>query len=123
MWQRERGTPSAKGEPIPVKDEQRLIQQLYEAHQKKAMPSTAPAQTDGSVKPPTYEDMKQVLMAAMPLEEEALRTLARQRADQVREQLTGEGKLADERVYLQDVDLNASDHEQIRSSLAIEAAP
>jgi hypothetical protein len=37
--------------------------------------------------------------------------------------LTGEGKLADERVYLQDVDLNASDHEQIRSSLAIEAAP
>jgi outer membrane protein OmpA-like peptidoglycan-associated protein len=123
MWQRERGTPPAKGEPIPVKDEQRLIQYLYEAHQKKAMSSTAPAQADGSVKPPTYEEMKQVLMAAMPLDEEALRTLARQRADQVRDQLTGDGKLADERVYLQDVDLNASDHEQIRSSLAIEAAP
>ena len=67
--------------------------------------------------------MKQVLVAAMPLDEEALRTLARQRADQVREQLAGEGKLADERVYLRDIDLNASDHEEIRSRLAVAAAP
>jgi hypothetical protein len=100
-----------------------LIQHLYEAHQKKAIPSAAPATVDTPAKPPTHEDMKQMLMAAMPLDEEALRNLARQRADQVREQLTGEGKLADQRVYLLDVDLNASDHDQIRSRLAIEAAP
>jgi hypothetical protein len=37
--------------------------------------------------------------------------------------LTGEGKLTDERVYLLEVDLNASDHDRIRSRLAIEAAP
>jgi outer membrane protein OmpA-like peptidoglycan-associated protein len=123
MWQRERGTPSAKGEPIPINDEQRLIQHLYEAHQKKAIPSAVRPTDDAPAKPPTHEDMKQVLMAAMPLDEEGLRNLARQRADQAREQLTGEGKLADERVYLLDVDLNASDHEQIRSRLAIEAAP
>jgi outer membrane protein OmpA-like peptidoglycan-associated protein len=122
-WQRERGKPSAKGEPVPADDEQRLIQQLYEEHKKKAMPSTAPAQADGPGKAPTHEDMKQVLMAAMPLDEEALRALARQRAEQVREQLIGEGKLADERVYLLDIDLHASDHEQIRSRLAIAAAP
>jgi hypothetical protein len=64
-----------------------------------------------------------LLIAAMPLDEEALRGLALQRAEQVREQLTGEGKLADEQVYLLDVELNESDHDQIRSRLAIEAAP
>ena len=122
-WQRERGKPLAKGEPVPPDDEQRLIQQLYEEHMKKAAPSAALAPADGPVKPPTHEDMKQVLMAAMSLDEEALRTLALQRADQIRERLTGEGKLADERVYLLDVDLNASDPEQVRSRLAIAAAP
>ena len=122
MWQRERGKPAAKAEPVPADDEQRLIQELYEAHQKKAMLSATPPQADGPAKPPTLEEMKQVLVAAMPLDEEALRTLARQRADQVREQLTGEGKLADERVYLLDIDLNASDHEEIRSRLAVAAA-
>ena len=122
-WQRERGKPLAKGEPVPPDDERRLIQQLYEEHMKKAAPSAALAPADGPVKPPTHEDMKQVLMAAMSLDEEALRTLALQRADQIRERLTGEGKLADERVYLLDVDLNASDPEQVRSRLAIAAAP
>ena len=98
MWQRERGKPSAKGEPVPTDDEQRFIQEIYEAHQKKAVLSAALPKDDGPAKPLTVEDMKQVLMAAMPLDEEALRTLARQRADQVRKQLTDEGKLADERV-------------------------
>ena len=35
MWQRERGKPSAKGEPVPTDDEQRFIQEIYEAHQKR----------------------------------------------------------------------------------------
>ena len=122
-WQRERVRPAAKGEPISAGDEQRLIQQLYEEHLKKAIPSVAPPTVDPSAKPLTYEEQKQVLIASMPLDEEALRGLALQRAEQVREQLTGQGKLADEQVYLLDVDLNTSDHEQIRSRLAIEAAP
>jgi outer membrane protein OmpA-like peptidoglycan-associated protein len=122
-WQRERVKPAAKGEPIPAGDEQRLIQQLYEAHQKNAISSAAPPAVDPSAKPLTYEEQKQLLIAAMPLDEEALRGLALQRAEQVREQLTGEGKLADEQVYLLDVELNESDHDQIRSRLAIEAAP
>ena len=122
-WQREHVKPAAKGEPIPAGDEQRLIQQLYEAHQKNTIPSAAPPTVDPSAKPLTYEEQKQVLIADMPLDEEALRGLALQRAEQVREQLTGEGKLADEQVNLLDVELNASDHDQIRSRLAIEAAP
>lgn len=123
MWQRERGKSSSKGEPVPADDEQRLIQELYEEHLKKVALSTTPPQADNSAKPPTTEEMKQVLVAVMPLNEDALRTLAQQRADQVRERLIGEEKLTDERVYLLDVELNASDHEQIRSRLAIAAVP
>ena len=120
-WQRERGKRAAKGEPMPTDDEQRLTQQLYEEHQKKVIPSAVSSTVDPPAKPLTYEEKRQVLIAAMPLDEEALRDLALQRADQVREQMTGEGKLADEQVNLLDVDLTASDHDQIRSRLAIEA--
>jgi outer membrane protein OmpA-like peptidoglycan-associated protein len=123
MWQRERGKPSVKGEPIPPEDERRLIQELYDGHLKKTAPSDLSPNTDIPAKPPTIEEMKQILVDAMPLDEEALRTLARKRADQVREQLVGEGKLTDERVYLLDVDLKASDHEQVRSRLTIAALP
>jgi len=120
-WQRERGKSAAKGEPLPTDDEQRLVQQLYEEHQKKVIPSAVQPTVDPSAKPLTHEEKKQVLIAAMPLDDEALRTLALQRAEQVRERLTGEGKLPDEQVNLMDVELSASDHEQIRSRLAIEA--
>ena len=122
-WRREYGKPASNEEPVPLEDEQRLTKELYDEHQKKMASSAAPLKADVQVKPPTSEEMKQVLVAAMPADEEALRTLARQRADQVREHLTGEGKLANERVFLLDVDLTASDHERIRTQLAITAAP
>ena len=66
--------------------------------------------------------MKLELVAAMPLDEEGLRALAHQRAEEIRTQLTGEGKLAGERVYLVNEDITASDHEKVRSRLAITAA-
>jgi len=47
---------------------------------------------------------------------------AQQRAEQMRGQLAGDGKLADERVFLTEVDLTASDHEKVRSRLNITAA-
>jgi hypothetical protein len=66
--------------------------------------------------------MKRELLATMTVEEDALRTLARTRAEQVHEQLVGEGKLPDERVFLTDVDLAPSeDHEKVQSRLNITA--
>jgi hypothetical protein len=67
--------------------------------------------------------MKLDLVSAMPPDEDGLRALAHQRAEEIRNQLTGEGKLAPERVYLVDEDITASDHEKVRSKLAITAAP
>jgi hypothetical protein len=122
-WRRERGKPAATEDSIPADDEQRLIKDLHDEHQKKTAPATPAPKADVPAKLPTVEEMKQILAAVTPLDEEGLRSLARQRADQVREHLTGEGKLADERVFLLDVDLTASDHERVRSRLSITAAP
>jgi hypothetical protein len=122
-WRRARGKPVATEETIPADEEQRLIKDLHDEHQKTTAPATPAPKADVPAKPPTFEEMKQILAAVTPVDEEALRSLARQRADQIREHLTGEGKLADERVFLLDVDLTASDHEQVRSRLSITAAP
>ena len=122
-WRTERGKPAASEETIPAEEEQRLIKDLHDEHQKKTAPATPASKTDVPSKPPTFEEMKQMLAAATLLDEEGLRSLARQRADRVREHVTGEGKLSDERVFLLDVDLTASDHEQVRSRLSVTAAP
>jgi len=122
-WQRERGRPAAAEESIPIDEEQRVIKELFDEHQKKTAVSTPSSAVDKPAKLPTSEEMKQALVAAIPLDTEGLRALATQRADQIRERLTGEGKLADERVFLLDADLTAGDHEQIRSKLSITAAP
>lgn len=122
IWRREQGRPAPIEEAIPPDDEQRLIKELYEKHQKKLAPTTPLAKADTPTKLPTSDEMKQILIAAMPVDEEGLRALASQRAEHVRERLTGEGRLADERTFLLDVDVTASDHEQIRSRLAIAAA-
>ena len=72
-------------------------------------------------KPPTIEEMRQQLVAAMPVPDSELRLLAQQRAEQERGQLVVDGKLADERVFLTEVDLTASDHGKVRSQLNITA--
>jgi hypothetical protein len=65
--------------------------------------------------------MKQWLVAAILVDESELRTLARQRAEQVRDQLIQGGKLAEERVFLLEIDLTVSGNEQVRSPLTITA--
>jgi len=57
----------------------------------------------------------------MPVSDSDLRILAQQRAEQMRGQLAGDGKLADERVFLTEVDLTASDHDKVRSRLNLTA--
>ena len=108
---------------MSVDDEQRFMKELFDEHQKK-MASALPAPSaDKPAKPPTPDEVRQALVAAMPLDEDGLRALASQRADQIREHLTGEGRLIDERVFLLDVDVTASGHELVHSQLTIAAAP
>jgi hypothetical protein len=66
--------------------------------------------------------MKHTLVQSIPVEDDALRALARTRAEQVQAQMVGDGKLSEERVFLTDVDLAAtSDHDKVQSRLNITA--
>jgi hypothetical protein len=59
--------------------------------------------------------------ALIPVPDSELRLLAQQRAEQMRGQLAGDGKLTDDRLFLTEVDLITSDHEKVRSRLNITA--
>jgi hypothetical protein len=60
-------------------------------------------------------------VSSIRVEDDVLRVLARTRAEQVHTELVGDGKLADERVFLTDVDVAATDEERAGSRLNITA--
>jgi hypothetical protein len=98
-----------------------LIKELYEQRRDQIAKSSPDQQKVGTPKPPTLEEMRQRLAAAIPVEEAELRTLARQRAEEARDRMIQSGKLAQERVYLLEVNPNVSGNEKVRSQLAITA--
>lgn len=118
-WQRGKGI--SKQADLPIVEEERAITELFD-QQRSLQPVAAPAEGAQLLsKPPTIEEMRQQLVGAIPVPDSELRLLAQQRAEQVRGQLIVDGKLADERVFLTEVDLTASDHEKVRSRLNITA--
>jgi hypothetical protein len=120
-WQQERALP--KDADFPVAEEERMIKELFE-QRRNAEPVAAAAAApipEATPAPLTIEEMRQQLAAAVPVDEASLRSLADQRAKQIRVQLAGEGKIAEERVFLTEVDLTASGHERVRSRLNISA--
>lgn len=121
MRQRERGTAAANDEPLSIDDEQRLVKDLYEQRRNQLAASAPPQPAGATSKPLTLQEMKQQLAASFPLDETELRALARQRAEQVRDQLIEAGKLAEERVFLQEIDPTVSGNEKVRSRLTIAA--
>ena len=118
-WQRGKGI--SKQAELPIVEEERAIKELFD-QQRSLQPVAAPAEgAQLPSKPPMIEEMRQQLVATIPVPDSELRLLAQQRAEQVRGQLLVDGKLADERVFLTEVDLTASDHEKVRSRLNITA--
>ena len=98
-----------------------MIKELFDK-QRSQQPVVTPAEgAQVASKPPTIDEMRQYLVASMPIPDSDLRLLAQQRAEQMRGQFTVDGKLEDERMFLTEVDLAASDHEKVRSRLNITA--
>ena len=116
-WQQGKGV--SKEVVFPIAEEERAIKELFD-QQRSRQPVAMPTQgAQVASKPPTIEEMRQELAATMPVSDSDLRLLAQQRAEQVRGQFAGDGKLADERVFLTEVELTSSDHEKVRSRLNI----
>jgi len=107
---------------LPSAEEERLITELFgEWRSQQPVLAQKPDTSDMPSKPPTVEEMRRELVGSIPVEESALRALARTRAEQVHAQMVGEGKLAEDRVFMTDVDLAATEHETVPSRLNITA--
>ena len=118
-WQQ--GKSVLKGVDFPIADEERAIKELFD-QQVSLQPAAATAEGEQLPwKPPTIEEMRQKLATVITVPDSDLRLLAEQRAEQMRGQLVVNGNLADERVFLTEVDLTAADHEKVRSRLNITA--
>ena len=116
-WRQEKG--GAQGDVLPPDAEAHLVAKLFDEWR-----SRQPAGTlalDASSKPLTTEEMKRKLADSIRVEDDALRALARTRAEQVHARMVGDGKLPEERVFLTDVDLTTSDHDKVESRLSITA--
>jgi hypothetical protein len=114
-WRQENG-----GKPegaVPPEAEARLIAQLFEQWRSQQPPTAQPP----DAKPPSTEEMKRKLVESITVDEDSLRALARTRAEQVQAQMVGDGKLPEERVFLTDVDVTASDQDKVQSRLNITA--
>ncbi|WP_455388864.1 DUF748 domain-containing protein, partial [Petrachloros mirabilis] len=119
MWQQEKG--GSQETSMPVEEQARLIKKLFEQGRSQ-QPVAPPAQkSEVAPQPPTVDEMRQALVATISVDDAALRTLAHQRADHIRERFVGGGKLASERVFLTEVDLTPSEGEKVRSRLNITA--
>ncbi|HKQ35920.1 MAG TPA: DUF748 domain-containing protein [Nitrospiraceae bacterium] len=118
-WQQGKGV--SKGADFPIAEEERAIKELFDK-QRSLQPVAGTAEGEQvPSKPPSIEEMRQQLAAGIPVPDSDLRLLAEQRAEQLRGQLVVNGNLADERVFLTEVDLTAADHERVRSRLNITA--
>jgi hypothetical protein len=117
-WRQENG--ATQEADLPVSAEARLITQLFDQ-----LPRQAPAESklaeSGAPKPPSMEEMKRTLVESLSVDDNALRALARTRAEQVQSHMVGDGKLPEERVFLTDVDLTTSDQDKVESRLNITA--
>jgi hypothetical protein len=116
-WRQEKG--GAQDDVLPPDAEARLVAKLFDEWRSRQPAGTlAP---DASSKPLTTEEMKRKLADSIQVEDDALRALARTRAEQVHARMVGNGKLPEERVFLTDVDLTTSDHDKVESRLNITA--
>jgi uncharacterized protein involved in outer membrane biogenesis len=104
---------------LPPGEEAGLVTQLFNQWRSQ-QPGDSQA-ADASAAPPTMAEMKRKLLETIRVEDDALRALARTRAEQVHAQLVGDGKLSEDRVFLTDVDLTPPDHDKVQSRLNITA--
>jgi hypothetical protein len=65
----------------------------------------------------TAEELRRQLIPAMKVDESELRSLAQARAKAIREQLVQQGQLPEERLFLVEIELEASEGKQVRTHL------
>jgi hypothetical protein len=117
-WQQERALP--KTTDLPLAEEERLIRERFVRQQNLNGAAPTP-KAEEPPKLPTIDEMRHQLAASIPVDDASLRSLADQRARHMRDQLAGDGRLGEERVFLTETDVTATGHDKVRSRLNITA--
>jgi hypothetical protein len=117
---RERGKSAGPVE-VSAEDEQRYVEELFAELQ--ARQSVAPGKTpdQAEAKPPTVEEMKERVLADIPVTDSDLEFLAMERGEAVRTRLLESGKLGNGRVFLLEATAADPGHERVRTQLALGA--
>ena len=113
----------SKDEELSEEDELRLIEKLFAKLPDKRAEVSGKASVVDEQKPPTAEEMKQRVMAEIPVSDAELESLARQRGEAVRDRLLESGKLDNDRVFMLESNVAESDHEHVRTQLELAAEP
>jgi hypothetical protein len=117
---REGGKPVAP-EDITAEEEQRFVEELFAEWQTKQAAAGEKTPEGTEVKPPTAEEMKQRVLAEIPITDLDLESLARDRGEAVRNRLLESGKLTSERVFMLETGAAEPGHERVRTQLALGA--
>lgn len=117
---REGGKPVAP-EDITAEEEQRFVEELFAEWQAKQVDAGAKTPEGADAKPPTAEEMKQRVLAEIPITDLELESLARDRGEAVRNRLLESGKLTNERVFMLEVGSAEPGHELVRTQLTLGA--
>jgi hypothetical protein len=117
---REGGKPVAP-EEITAEEEQRLVEELFADLQAKQAGAGGKTPEEADAKPPTAEDMKQRVLAEIPITDLDLESLARERGEAVRDRLLESGKLTSERVFVLEAGAAEPGHELVRTQLTLGA--
>lgn len=117
---RERGKAVAP-EDITAEEEQRFVEELFAEWQAKQAAAGVKTPEGTDAKPPTPEEMKQRVLAEIPITDLDLESLARDRGEAVRNRLLESGKLANERVFVLEAGTAEPGHELVRTQLMLGA--
>jgi len=111
----------SKEEELSAEDEQRLVAKLFAKLQGQRGDATEKVSGSEEQRSPTAEEMKERVIAEIPVNDAELELLARQRGEAVRDRLLASGKLEHERVFMLESSVAESDHEHVRTQLELAA--
>ncbi|MBH0182713.1 MAG: DUF748 domain-containing protein [Nitrospira sp.] len=117
---RERGKSAGPVEPS-AEEEERFVAELFAELQAKQVGVSGKASDQAESKPPTAEEMKERVLADIPVTDADLEFLAMERGEAVRTRLLESGKLGNGRVFLLEAGAADPGHERVRTQLALGA--
>jgi len=117
---RERGKPVGP-EEVSAEEEQRFVAELFAELQAKQAGVSGKTAEQAESTPPSAEEMKERVLAEIPVADADLEFLAMERGEAVRTRLLESGKLGSGRVFLLEAGAADPGHERVRTQMALGA--